>query len=126
MRVDKGRYVSAFSELKLEAGFKPSVVRASKLFLLQELPRNLNHDTFDSVATEISWAFRVLKKKPNGLCFFSNAALLKTVAVISLLELVKKKSSKVPQNQDINNNNQPPNKQTKQPKKQHPESKLGS
>ena len=66
VRVDKGRYVSAFSELKPEAGFKPSVVRASKLFLLQGLPRNLNHDAFDSVASEISWAFRVLKKKPNG------------------------------------------------------------
>ncbi len=66
LRVDKGHYVSVFSELKPDAGFKPSLVSASKLFLLQGLPRNWNHEAFDAVATEIAWAVRSLKKKPNG------------------------------------------------------------
>ena len=41
-----------------------------------------------------------------GAFFFSNAALLKTVAVMSLLELVKKKSSKAPKKQNTNNKTQ--------------------
>ena len=47
--------------------------------------------------------------------FFSNAALLKTVAVMFLLELVKKKSSKAPQEPQNQTQTQTPPKPQQQP-----------